>query len=81
VKDIVFKEGFAFIYLNKGFYIKDTIFNSLNGYSDFLDYLYMDDENYHILKVSSKDDEYKLDYLCNEFLNYLVSEEYKFLAK
>lgn len=81
MKGVIFKEGFAFVYLSKSFYLKNAIFESLNVYNEFLDYLYMDDENYHILKVLSKNEDYELNHLSNEFLNYLIGEEQKVLAK
>jgi hypothetical protein len=78
---IIYKDNFAFLYLTKNFYDKQAIFNSLEDYSDFLEYLYMDEENYHIIKISSKDEDYTLNNLVDEFLNYVVSEEYKVLGK
>ncbi len=81
MRGVVYKENFAFIYLVKNFYNKDAIFSSLQDYSQFLDYLYMDESDYHIVKVCSKDEDYSLKNLVDEFLNYIISEEYKSLGK
>ena len=76
MKKIVLKEGFAFLYLNKNFYNKENILESLKEYKDFFKGHFTDLGKYFIIKVENTSD-YETKTLAEEFANFLISKEYE----
>ena len=76
MKKIVFKDDFAFVYLSKNFYDVNVIKKTIEVYSEFVSFSFGEVGKYFVLKAIQVDLSYSLDVLVNEFLNYLVSEEF-----
>ena len=76
MKKIVLKDDFAFVYLNKLFYTKELILDTINDYKDFFNASISEVGKYVVLKIEKKNDDYSLDVLAKEYLNLLLSKEY-----
>ncbi len=77
MKKIVFKDNFAFIYLNKKFYKKYNIINTLEIYNEFFKSSISEIGNYITIKIEKINNDYSLNILAKEFANYLISKEYE----
>lgn len=66
-----------FLNLNKNIYNKDLIVKTLNIYKDFLDFILFENTTHNIIKFTPKTQEYILQTLTDEFMNYLINEEYQ----
>jgi len=75
MKKIIIKEDFIFLYLNKLFYDINLINSSIKNYIDFFKFKINTNSKYTIIKFEKKDNQYKLEMLVFEFLNYLLSEK------
>lgn len=76
MKKIVFKEDFALLYLNKEFYKKKHITDSIKTYKDFLKGKISEMGNYFVIKVEpiSKTE---LETASYELLNYILATEFE----
>lgn len=77
MKKIIIKDDFAFIYLNKNFYKKELIINTFKTYEEFFTATITKLGKYYIIKIQKINNDYELDILANEFLNFILSEEYQ----
>lgn len=75
MKEMIVKEGFAFIYLNNQIYSQKSIHTSLHEYNDFVRSSITTLGNYHVLKIESKTQEYSVETLSNELLNHILNTE------
>ncbi len=73
MKEIVFQSNFAYLYLNKNIYTKNTILDTIKEYSDFILVKFGELGKYYTLRVESKTKDYELNILAYEFLNYLLN--------
>ncbi|MCA9486025.1 hypothetical protein H6501_02775 [Candidatus Woesearchaeota archaeon] len=73
----VLKDTFAFLYLEKNIYSKRAIQASLEAYSEFVGAALQDMGTYTVVRLEPKGDDFSLDELVPEFLNFVLSEEYK----
>ena len=76
MKKIVLKDDFAFIYLNKLFYTKELILDTIGEYKDFFKASITEVGKYIVLKIEKVNDDYPLEVLAKEYLNLLLSKEY-----
>lgn len=76
MEKLVFKEGFAFMYLLKEVYSKDSIISAAKDYSDFVDVSVTEVGKYNIVKLEKLTDDYEIEILAREFMNYVISEEF-----
>lgn len=76
-----FKDNFVFVNLNKEIYSKGAILASLEVYKDFIDYILFENEKNNVLKISVKGFDFSLKEVADEFLNYIISEEYTGISK
>ncbi len=76
MKKIVLKDDFAFVYLNKLFYTKEFILDTIKDYKDFFKASITDVGKYVVLKIEKINDDYSLEVLVKEYLNLLLSKEY-----
>ncbi len=77
MKKLVVKKDFAFIYMNKSFYEKEIILDSIKDYNEFAAITIADLGKYFVLKISSKSNEYTPEEISNEFLNYTLAKKYE----
>jgi hypothetical protein len=77
MKTLVIKDNFAFIYLNKEIYSNTSVLTSISAYKDFLMASKTELGKYLTLKLETLTQEYSLEELTHEFLNYLLSVEKK----
>lgn len=75
MKKIVIKDNFAFVYLNSSFYTKDAINSALEVYKDFFKAQISELGKYSVVKIEKLNDDFTLEALAYEFLNYVLSEE------
>ncbi len=73
MKEIVFQSNFAYLYLNKNIYTKNTILDTIKEYSDFILVKFGELGKYYTLRVENKTKDYELNILAFEFLNYLLN--------
>lgn len=77
MKKIVIKDNFAFVYLNSSFYTKKAIMSALEIYKDFFKGYLSELGKYNVVKIEKLNNDFTLEALANEFLNYVLSEENK----
>jgi len=77
MKKIIYQNDFAYIYLTKTFYTKQKIQNTITQYQEFITTTLKETGKYHILKTTPKTNNYSIKTLTQEFLNYLLNEEYQ----
>ena len=77
MKKIVFKDKFAFIYLNKSFYQKNNILNTLEIYKDVVKCSMTQLGDYVTIKIERIKENYSLNILAKEFVNYLIAKQYE----
>lgn len=77
MKKIVIQENFAFVYLNSNFYTKKSITVALEVYKDFFKGYLSQLGKYNVVKIEKLNNDFTLEQLANEFLNYVLSEENK----
>jgi len=70
---IIIKDNFAFLYLNKSFYDKKSIIDTIEIYTEFFKAKTEETEKYFIIKIEKINNEFSIENLVNEFLNYLLS--------
>lgn len=74
MKEIVFKDDFAFIYLNSSFYSISKIKESYGSYIEFISIDLKKIGNYIVLKIKKLTHDYDLKILTYEFLNFLLNK-------
>lgn len=74
---LVLKDGFAFVYLNKNFYSKESILNTLKVYQEFFNAKLTEIGKYFTIKIEKINDDYSIETLAREFSNYLIAQEYE----
>lgn len=74
IKEIVVQKDFAYLYLNKDFYPKELIVDTIKVYREFFKSEIKEIGDYFVLKIVSVDSDYSDEILANEFANYLLSE-------
>lgn len=74
IKEIVVQKDFAYLYLNKDFYPKELIIDTIKVYREFFKSEIKEIGDYFVLKIVSIDSDYSDEILANEFANYLLSE-------
>lgn len=78
MKRIIVKDDFAFLYLNRSFYIRRNIEETIRVYGDFVISKTTEiGDKYFIVKLKLKTSNYSLDKISREFLNYTLSLEHK----
>ena len=78
MKKIVIKDNFAFVYLNSNFYTKASIISALDVYKDFFKANLAENlGKYSVVKIEKINDDFSLEELANEFLNYVLSNEHQ----
>ena len=78
MKKIVIKDNFAFVYLNSSFYSKSSILSALEVYKDFFKgNLAENVGKYNVVKIEKLNEDFSLEELANEFLNYVLSNEHQ----
>jgi len=78
MKKIVIKDNFAFVYLNSSVYSKSSILSALDVYKDFFKgNLAENVGKYHVVKIEKLNQDFSLEELANEFLNYVLSNEHQ----
>lgn len=77
---IVIKEGFGFVYLNRNFYDKSVVLNTLVVYEEFFRSSLSEIGNYFVVRVDRIDESYSVEELLREFSNYLINGEYGLLG-
>ena len=75
MKKIVLKDNFAFIYLNKNIYSKESILEAIEIYKEFFKSSITQLGDYTTVKIEPIDTEYEIQVLANEFSNYILSLE------
>lgn len=77
-KIVYVNSNFATLSLNSSFYNFVNIKKSFKIYQDFLEFkLKKKDKNYYLIEFFRKDLDYDIKVLIFEFLNYLISLEFK----
>lgn len=74
--NLILKKDFSFLYLNKSIYEKKYINNSIEDFNDFISFSLNQTNKYYILKIEKKKQEYEIEELTFEFLNYLNGVTY-----
>lgn len=77
MKRIVFKDDFAFIYLNKKFYTRNNILNTIEIYKEFFQASITELGNYTTIKIEQINSDHTIETLAKEFSNYLIAREYE----
>jgi hypothetical protein len=77
MKQLVLKDNFAYLYLNVNFYSTEKILNTLVVYKEFFKPSTSELGKYFVVKIEKLDENFSLEELAREFLNYLISKEYE----
>ncbi len=72
MKNIIIKNTKGTVFLPKEFYTEKVIKDSVSDYSQATKCFYRISENYYVINFEDKD----VDYVINEFLNYVNSNEF-----
>jgi len=74
-KNIVFKDNFAFLYLNKNIYTKSKIKEAIIEFKDFIKPSISQIGEYIVIKIETITQDYDLKELTYEFANYILAKE------
>lgn len=65
------------ILLNKTFYTRDSILNTSKIYKDFIKLEITEEENYYSIIIELKNDDYTIEEIKKEFINYTIAQEHQ----
>lgn len=77
MKNIILQEKFAYLYFPKRFYSLEALENSLQTYNEFIESQTSSIGNYHVIKISLKDEDFTLEEVAKELSNYIIATEYQ----
>lgn len=75
MKNIVLKDGFAFVYLSKELYRKDLIKKAIDAYNEHMDSDSKEMGSYTVIRIEKKSG-HSIEVLAREFMNYVLFLEY-----
>ena len=77
MKTLVLQNDFAYLYLNRAFYRKELIMDTFETYKEFLKANIKEMGKYFVVKLNLVDNNFTIEVLSREFLNYLIAKEYE----
>lgn len=77
MKKLVITSSYAFLYLNKEMYSQNTLKTALEDFKEFILVSLKEFNSYITLKIEAKTNDYSLNELTHEFLNYLTGIEFE----
>jgi hypothetical protein len=77
MKEVILKDHFAFLYCNRELYSQSALKKTIQDYSDFVKVQLEKMGKYYILKLETESQDYTLEDLSYEFLNYALAQSFE----
>ncbi len=77
MKKLVINSSYAFLYLNKELYSQNALRDALEDFKEFIIISSKEFNSYFSLKIEAKTNDYSIQELTHEFLNYLTGIEFE----